>query len=201
MKKVIFGVLCIMMLVSLLGVSLATNGTLHTMQDEERMMLDGKDVFACSSGELYTLWKSSEIPEGASIGYIGYVGDGMEDEVPGLHFPFVGFDIMTYSDGADAKENRERLISMPLEETQYSVSYVSITEPGIAGPFGIEIGMTVGTLRSLLPELTEEALDVEKDGYDMMYTARYQNSADSATYSIKVYSLYDMVSYCIVSRD
>ena len=186
----------------LAGGALASEGdAVRRIQDEERMLLEGKDVFAYSSGELVALWKASEIPQDASIGFIGYEGEAPQEEVPGLHFPFAGFDITTRAREPEAGENREALIALPLEETRYAVTHVSITDTGVPGPFGIEVGMTADTLRSLLPEVSPQELDVATVGFDTLYTARYEDEDGSASYSIQVYSVQDMVSLCVVARE
>jgi hypothetical protein len=179
----------------------ANGGAVRSIQAEERMLLEGKDVFAYSSGELVALWKAREIPEGASIGCIGYEGTSLQGEVPGLHFPFAGFDVTTSIREPEVGENREALIALPMEETEYSVTQVRITDTGVPGPFGIEVGMTVDTLLSLLPEVSPEERDVATEGFDTLYTARYRDEDAAADYLIQIYSVKDMVSLCVITRE
>lgn len=180
----------------------ATAGeSLRIIQDEERMTLGGKDIFAYTSGELYALWNTFDVPEGASIGYSGYGGEAPEEDPLGLHFPIdAAITIMTYANEADTSKSREELLSTPLEETNYSVAWVQMIDTGVAGPFGIEVGMTVATLQSLLPEASKTDLNVDEQGFDAVYTARYREES-GATYTIQAYSVMDMVSYCTITRN
>lgn len=171
---------------------------LRTMQPDECMVLEGRDIFTYTSGELYALWKTSDIPVGASIGYMGY--EGAEPEAPGLYIPFTGFEVMTRPAGGDASALEEALVSMPLEDTSYAVAYVCITDTGVPGPFGVEVGMTVDTLLGLLPGMTPADLDVEAEGFDTLYTTQYQDGS-GFTYTFRAYTLMDMVSYCVIVRD
>lgn len=200
MKKLLSMAVMVALVISVCSMALAGEETPRTIQNDELMMLEEKDIFDYTSGELYSLWLASERSEGSSIGYVGYAGENPQDEMPGLLIPFEDFRVMTYSDDEALRGKGETLSTDHLEETKYIVKQVTIDEPGGIGPFGVEIGMTCQTLEDLLPELTKTVLDVQEIGYDAQYTMSYQD-ADGYIYSIKVNALLDFVSNYYVQRD
>lgn len=151
---------------------------LRTLQAEEHMLLEGKDIFSYHSGMVFALMNDGKIPSGLDI----------------MHSP-----------GPDAEgENLDTL-----ENTAYPVTRVEVYDTGIAGPFGIEVGMTVQTLLSLLPGANEEKLTAENedaqghpwyyyhtdqyvDGEGTLYTYQYQDE-EGQTYAIEAYCWMDMV--------
>lgn len=200
MKRVLSLVLITALLVSIAGLALATDTPLRVIQGEERMMLEGKDIFTYTSGELSILWEASEHSGEFSIDQIASADADEANQMPGLYIPFEEFQVFAFSTDENAAETREALHALPLTETQYPVASVTLTDSGAIGPFGIEVAMTVETLQSLLPELSEAMLDVGATGYDASYTMRYQD-AQGNTFVIEVLTLLDMVSHCTITRE
>ena len=106
--------------------SASTNG-LRVMQEDERMLMDGKDVFSYNSSTLVTLVTEGKQPPGVSI---MYSHPTIEEDSPDT-----------------------------AEHTDYPVTRIEVTKAGIAGPFGMEVGMTTQALLSLLPEASVEELE------------------------------------------
>ncbi|NLO85510.1 MAG: hypothetical protein GX096_08790 [Clostridiales bacterium] len=200
MKKILSLVLVTALLVSIMGLALATDTPIRVIQGEERMMLEGKDIFTYTSGELCILWEATELPDELLIKQIDSADEDEASQIPGLYIPFEEFQVLTFSADEDAAENREMLHALPLTETQYPVTCVTLKDSGAIGPFGIEVGMTVETLQSLLPESSEETLNAGATGYDASYTMRYQD-VQGNIFVIEVLTLLDMVSHCTITRE
>ncbi len=207
MKKGAIGAASLILAVCVISAALATDGNLRVIQDDECMLLEGKDIFAYTSGELYTIWEAARkdptFPEEASIGYSGDDEDDKkegEQEATGFFFPFDGFEVMTVQPEADAQENGAEPTAPLVEQTKYPVKIVSIRDTRVSGPFGLEVGMTLATAQDLLPELSRNTQDVAVDKEYESYIMRYQDKSGH-TYTLQVDCLLDMVVCCISNKE
>lgn len=201
MKRAPSALLCLTLVLCTAVVAFAAQEPpLRIIQDEERMVFHGKDLFAYTSGELFDLVHALGLYDPEKIGYIGYYGENPEELTPGLALDFDGFFAMTQSDDPNALENRDALIALPLEETTYRVYYVGIVKPGIAGPFGLEVGMPVGTLHQLLPELTASPGACQDVKSEETLIMQYQSDTDgeTAVYGLRIHCFEGKVGTCYI---
>jgi hypothetical protein len=208
MRKITCLLLCLTLACFCLsGAVLAEKISLHMIEDQERMLLEGRDIFTYDSAEIHGLWLAQGFADGESIGSIGLGGDEF-DSVAGLYFPFDDFLVLTLAVTSESPESLMYSLSNDqiAQQMRLPVVSVAIHETGITGPFGIQIGMSLEELMALpLCFAQHPAFDPTFPGYDDCLFAHYQEvneqTGGMATYDVGVFIENDIVTYCHVALD
>jgi hypothetical protein len=188
----------------LFGAARAGEAPLYVMQDHHRMLLEGRDIFTYDSAEILTLRHARGMTDDEGIlGWV-YSVDGTDDGIKamGLYYQFNGLQVMAMiTDSPTSASEREALLNewyaQSAHEQVWPVVAVHIQEPGISGPLGIQIGMTLEELMvlpvrfELCPDTT--AITHREDAY----VAYYQ---DIDIYKIYAYVNRGSVARCYVTR-
>lgn len=130
--SILIALLCLTSSVALAG------EPVRLIAPSERMLLEERNIFSYTAEELYALRSAYGLTDDQEIGSLGY-GDDFAGKLLGLHIPFEGMQIMTLTDDpaliAQGSEHWGADDVMLMR-----VVSVAVTEPGIVGPFGVEVG-------------------------------------------------------------
>ena len=185
----------------------AGKAPLHVIQDAERMLLEGRDIFSFTSSEIYAARLAQGLDDKEAVGAIGF-GDDFDEGAYGFHIPLDGCQVLTLTVGSEPPD--ESLAGLMFAEIAQRmdcpVVSVHVDGAGVAGPFGIEVGMTV-------EEVTAKPLDflrlpVSDDwdfGYDTLFLLSYrddqaQDGGDGIC-KLEVYAKDGAVTGYYVARD
>ncbi len=163
--------LCVLLLTTLSGSVSAENPMLATTADYG-MLLDGKDFFSYTSSELYALWKE----HGLTNREVRISGVEAEDKSPfiTLWFRFENFDIIAVLNDPEVLATRETLAELSADQLaamDFPAGTLAVNVPGIIGPFGVEVGMSIEELQNQVEGI---ALDD-----DQMYRKRYDRKLEN----------------------
>ncbi|MCL2812412.1 MAG: hypothetical protein FWD25_11085 [Clostridia bacterium] len=194
---------------SLSGLVVAEEAQFYMIQDDERMLLEGRDIFSYDSSELYTMWRAWGPADDERIGSIG-LGGG-EDEYPGfvaLDFPFAEFGVLALAVISEPPDPSVHgmLNGQIAQQANYPVVGISVHEPGAIGPLGIHVGMATKEVKALPLHYTQHpSLDEVSDDFDDWLIAYFQDinkqTGGIDTYELQVLVANGVVSYFYVMLD
>ncbi len=178
----------------------------RAIRDSERMLFEGRDIFAYTSGELAVLWAGKQMPGVAEILRIGYTDNAHDSkDLLGLGFPFGEMYVTAAIIKNPPPANMDELKALPLEQTDYPVLSVVVTDPAVLCPFGVQVGMTLEALQALLPEARRENSEEANVIEATLYRAEYSDQSLAGQEEEQRFLLNMMVqegkiSMCVITR-
>ncbi len=177
MKKMISRALCLALTLALsltLGTAALATETPAIFTRADGILCQGQDLFTLSGAEIFTLLGTPDtrldggISEATSEHSVVWVYDGMELQL---------YVDSTRNEGGQWDGD---LAQVPCDQAPLKVRRVSVSRPGIPGPRGIEVGMSLEALLALFPAQNDASADYE-DFDEVPVKVLYQYAPDFAS--------------------